>query len=157
MSQALRMINPIAAQNKCAVMFINQIRHKIWVMHWSNEVTTWGRALDFYSTQRLRISRKSTQSWQIKEEGENIWTPTFVEVVKNKVGKPFERAEFNILYGKGIDKAWELGDLLIEAGHITGRYKINEEKIANNSNELRKYIKENYKDLKEIYINSWID
>jgi recombination protein RecA len=29
MSQALRMINPIAAQNKCAVMFINQIRHKI--------------------------------------------------------------------------------------------------------------------------------
>ncbi len=57
MSQALRKITWAISKTGCTVIFINQIRMKIWVMFGSPETTTWGNALKFYASQRLDVRR----------------------------------------------------------------------------------------------------
>ncbi|HMD82577.1 MAG TPA: recombinase RecA, partial [Anaerolineales bacterium] len=50
MSQAMRKLTGIVSRSNTCLLFINQIREKIGVMFGSNEVTTGGRALKFYSS-----------------------------------------------------------------------------------------------------------
>ncbi|MEI5184496.1 hypothetical protein RJ921_35770, partial [Pseudomonas aeruginosa] len=46
------------------------------------------------------------------KEGENVvGSETRVKVVKNKIAAPFKQAEFQILYGEGINFYGELVDL----------------------------------------------
>ena len=54
MSQAMRVLSPIASKNNCTLIFVNQLRQKIGVMYGSPDVTTGGNALKFYSSIRIK-------------------------------------------------------------------------------------------------------
>ena len=110
MSQALRKITGNAQKSNTLVIFINQIRHKIGVMFGSPETTAGGNALKFYSSCRLDIRRIGT----VKDGDEVVGNETRVKVVKNKVSPLFKQAEFQILYGKGINRMGELIDLGVD-------------------------------------------
>ena len=114
MSQALRKLTSNIKTANCLVIFINQIRMKIGVMFGNPETTTGGNALKFYSSVRLDIRRIGS----VKEGDEIVGNETRVKVVKNKVSPPFKQTEFQILYGKGINRNGELVDLGVKHGLV---------------------------------------
>lgn len=114
MSQALRKITGAVSKSKAAVIFINQIRMKIGVMFGNPETTTGGMALKFYSSVRLDVRRIE----QLKKGDEIIGNRVRVKVVKNKVAPPFRMAEFEMMYGEGINLAGEAIDLGVKYGVI---------------------------------------
>jgi len=114
MSQALRKLTGNIKTADCLVIFINQIRMKIGVMFGNPETTTGGNALKFYSSVRLDIRRIGA----VKDGDEIIGNETRVKVVKNKVAPPFKQTEFQILYGRGINRNGELVDLGVKHGLV---------------------------------------
>ena len=129
MSQALRKITGNIQRSGATVVFINQIRMKIGVMFGSPETTTGGNALKFYSSVRLDIRRIGS----VKEGDEVTGNETRVKVVKNKVSPPFKQAEFQIMYGLGINQEGEILDFGNKLGLVEKSgafYKLDGESIG---------------------------
>ena len=160
MSQALRKITGNIQRSGATVIFINQIRLKIGVMFGSPETTTGGNALKFYSSVRLDIRRIGA----VKEGDEVIGNETRVKVVKNKVSPPFRQAEFQIMYGQGINSEGEILDFGQKLGVIEKAgswYSHKGEKIGQGKVNASTFLKENtairdalLKDIRAEYIVS---
>ena len=144
MSQAMRKLTAIVGKSKTCVIFINQIRHKIGIMFGNPEVTTGGNALKFYASLRLEIRRKG----QLKD-GENIiGNRTSVKVAKNKLAPPFQKVEFDILYGQGISYEGDLIEKAIESNVIIQAgswFSYKKDKISQGKENLRQKLKDDPK------------
>jgi recombination protein RecA len=149
MSQALRKLAGVISKSNTTVIFINQIRMKIGVMFGNPETTTGGNALKFYSSVRLDIRRIG----QIKDGEDIIGNRVRVKVVKNKVAPPFKKAEFDIMYNKGISLSGDVLDLAVERG-VVGKsgawFDYKDKKIAQGREAAKQYLEDNPKILEEI-------
>ena len=160
MSQALRKITGNIQRSNAMVIFINQIRMKIGVMFGNPETTTGGNALKFYSSVRLDIRRIGS----VKEGDEVIGNETRVKVVKNKVSPPFKQAEFQIMYGQGINVEGEILEYGQKLGLVEKAgawYSHNGEKIGQGKVNASNFLKENskiknglLKEIRNSYINT---
>ena len=142
MSQALRKITGSIQRKNTLVIFINQIRMKIGVMFGSPETTTGGNALKFYSSVRLDIRRIGA----IKDGDEGIGNETRVKVVKNKLAPPFKVAEFQILYGKGINRKAEIIEYAVQKGIVEKAgswYSYKGDKIGQGMSKVTEFLDEN--------------
>ncbi len=116
MSQALRKLTAAISRSKCVMVFINQVRQKIAMGYGATgETTPGGRALKFYASVRIDVRRISA----IKSGDTTIGSRVRAIVSKNKVAPPFRRAEFEILFDRGITHEGALLSLGVKHGVIT--------------------------------------
>ncbi|CAN5193029.1 intein-containing recombinase RecA [soil metagenome] len=119
------------------------------VVHNSPETQPGGRALKFYSSQRLDIRRIET----LKEGTEAVGNRVRVKVVKNKVAAPFRQAEFDIEYGTGISSEGCILDLGIEHNIVQKSgsfFSYDGERLGQGRNNAKAYLRENPDKTKEI-------
>ncbi len=137
MSRAMRKFAGAVSKSRCIAIFINQLREKVGVIYGNPEVTTGGRALKFYSSVRIDVRRGEP----IKDGTNIIGSHTKVKVAKNKVAPPFKRAEFDVLFGKGISRDSEIVDLGVECDLIkkSGAWYTMGEQRFQGRDALRKY------------------
>ncbi|MDR3091469.1 MAG: recombinase RecA [Clostridiales bacterium] len=117
MSQALRKLTAFVANNRCVLIFINQIRSMIQSQgRGPSETTTGGRALKFYSSIRIDVRRIGA----VEGTGDEIvGAITKIKIAKNKLAPPFKQCTLKIIYGEGISALANILDIAIEAGIVT--------------------------------------
>ena len=149
LSQAMRKLTGNLKKSNTMLIFINQIRMKIGVMFGNPETTTGGNALKFYASVRLDIRRIGA----VKNGDEIVGNETRVKVVKNKIAPPFKQAEFQILYGQGINNLGELIDLGVKNGFVEKAgawYSCNGERIGQGKANAAKYLEEHPEMAKDV-------
>ena len=149
MSQAMRKLTSVISKSNCVAIFINQVREKIGVMYGNPETTPGGRALKFYSSVRIEVRKGET----IKVGSEPIGARTKCKVVKNKVSPPFKECEFDLIFGKGIDRVGEVCDLATDLDIIKKSgawFSYNGQKIGQGRENAKEFLRSNPDIMKEV-------
>jgi len=142
MSQALRKLAGAISKSRTTAIFINQIREKVGVLFGNPETTPGGRALKFYSSVRLEVRKLES----LKKGTDVIGTRTRAKVVKNKVAPPFKKAEFDIIYGRGISGAGSVLDAGVDLGVVEKSgawYSFGDERLGQGRENAREYLESN--------------
>jgi recombination protein RecA len=103
LSKAMRKVtNWIARENICLI-FTNQLRTKMGVSFGDQWTTAGGKAIPFHASVRLRL--KNTGMIKAKMNGveQVVGSKTEVQVVKNRMGPPHRKVNYDIYYDSGID------------------------------------------------------
>lgn len=97
---ALRILAGSISRSKTIVIFINQLRDKVGVFYGAKTVTPGGKALKFFSSVRLEVSKGEKI---LDKDEKQIGNFLNITGVKNKVGFPFMKTSVELYYGKGLD------------------------------------------------------
>lgn len=100
LSQAFRKIRGKCKKQGVLLVCINQVRDKIGVMFGDPETTPGGKALKFMSSVRLRFEKKK----ELKVRNRNVGIRSRVKAIKNRVWRPHQFANVNILFDDGLTK-----------------------------------------------------
>lgn len=110
-----------AAGKKVVMIWISQERMKIGNVTFKEKVSG-GNAPKYYAAVAVELARKEF----VKvggEDGKPVGTKLIATVIKNQVAKPMQKADYNIMWGKGIDfdeallrRAGQLGILNVGGG-----------------------------------------
>lgn len=142
MSSALRQLSKVISETDTSVIFLNQTRMKIGKKFGNPRTTSGGMALKFYSSVRISLSRRA----QIKSKGEIVGNRVVAKVVKNKVGAPFRKAQFDIYYNEGISYYGDLIKVGVNLDVIEKNgswYSYGETKLGQGKNNSKEFLEEN--------------
>ncbi|MFM7088569.1 MAG: recombinase RecA [Candidatus Paceibacterota bacterium] len=116
MSRFMRRVASIANENGVMLILINQVRKNL-AAYGTPDETTGGKAIKFYSS--LRIEVKTTSSKKITHGNDIVGHTVTATVKKNRLGAPHTQAEFDIIYGKGVDGTGSLLDVAERLGILS--------------------------------------
>jgi recombination protein RecA len=118
LGQALRKLTAITSKTKTAVVFTNQVRANLGVTFGNPNTTPGGKALGFFASLRLSVTRLS----QIKKGEVNVGNLTKLKGEKNKTAPPFRETNLDLLfdlpqnYAPGFDRFASLANAAIQQG-----------------------------------------
>ena len=142
MSQGIAMIKGVASEVGCTIIFINQLRSTM-AQYGPSISTTGGKTLPFFATQRLEIKNKG----RVTVGDEVIGFKQHINIIKNKVAAPFKTIDYEIVYGKGIDKLNGFIEALVSKGILGkkggGHFSYGEAKLGQGLKKLRIVLEEN--------------
>ena len=144
MSQALRKLSAVINKSQSCVIFLNQIRQKIGVFYGNPETTPGGLALKFHAS--VRIELRTTSGAAIKEGSEQLGSRITATVRKNKVAPPFQKAEFDLIFGEGISKEGSLLDVAVDNNIIQrggSWFSFASERLGQGRENAKQFLKEN--------------
>lgn len=156
LSKAMRKVTNWIARERICLIFTNQLRTKLGVSFGDAWTTSGGKAIPFHASVRLRL--KNTGMIKAKDSNgveQVVGSKTEVQVVKNRMGPPHRKINYDIYYDSGIDNygGWleimkkfdlvkqagahyTLEDVDIETGETLGTIKFQSknfmEKVINN-------------------------
>ena len=103
LSKAMRKVtNWIARENICLI-FTNQLRTKLGVSFGDAWTTSGGKAIPFHASVRLRLKNTGMIKAKINGVEQVVGSKTEVQVVKNRMGPPHRKVNYDIYYDSGID------------------------------------------------------
>ena len=103
----------------CALLILNQIRMKIGVLYGNPETTPGGHALKHFCTQRVAVRHIGFITVGSKKE--KIGIRARARVVKNKVAVPYNTAEFDVIFGSGVDEEKAFVECAVKTGVVKKR------------------------------------
>jgi recombination protein RecA len=119
MSAELPKLVPLINASRTTVVFINQERDKPAVMFGSPTTTTGGRALKFYASIRMRV----TKGESIMDGSLQVGHRMGIKINKNKVAPPFEKTEIDLYYrdtSKGKRAGFDVWKDFLQVAQDTG-------------------------------------
>lgn len=108
-SSAYPKLKGALSQHNTCVIVVSQYREKIGVMFGNPTTTQGGHALKFYSDARIEVSKTLAKDGDVTYG--NI---TKIKTIKNKMAPPYKTAQFEIVYGLGIDTFGEVIRLAVD-------------------------------------------
>lgn len=130
LGKALRIVTGPISRSRTVVIFINQLRQKVGVVWGNPDVTPGGKALKFFASVRLNVTKGDKI---LGSKDVQIGNTIKLTAVKNKVGFPFRKGTFDLYYGEGVDLIADTMDTAEELKVINkegNTYMFGEEKIA---------------------------
>lgn len=112
-SDAYPKVKSALVKHNVCVIVTSQYREKIGIMFGNPTTTQGGHALKFYTDCRIEISKSMAKDGDVAYG--NI---TKMKATKNKMSPPYRVAQFDIVWGEGIDEVSELVELATEHGII---------------------------------------
>ena len=103
MSKLMRKVTGVASKNKTCMIFINQFRTNVGAMFGDPNVSTGGKALAFYASQRIAMRKVKLEKTDGITDEEGI--KVSCRVAKNRIsrGNPYKAAKYTAIFGQGID------------------------------------------------------
>ena len=148
LSQAMRKLTGLVSQSNTCLIFINQVRATIGQAYGNPEVTTGGKALKFYSSQRIDLRRIGSV-----KSGETIIGNTVrIKAAKNKLAAPFRVAEVELLFDRGFDTLGGLIDAAVAKGVVTKSgswYSYAGERAGQGKEQCREFFKDRAEELRK--------
>lgn len=139
-----RMLVDRIEQQRVHFMVISQLRDKLGVTFGETKTRSGGKALDYYATHIMWLAEKGKIKKEINSVERIIGVDVQAYVKKNKIGLPFRKADYTILYGYGVDDllamaswAYEVkrDELMKDLGFSKNGYKIRIGNIRNKGGE----------------------
>lgn len=118
LKSALKKLVKVCRETGTSVILVNHITFKVGMSYGNPETTPGGGGPRYYSSVRLDVRPIGGEQRVDKATGEVYAVGTRVKVIKNKVAVPFRKAEFDIVFGEGIDTAKDLIEVGIDVGVI---------------------------------------
>ena len=171
LSKAMRKVtNWIARENICLI-FTNQLRTKLGVSFGDAWTTSGGKAIPFHASVRLRLKNTGMIKAKINGVEQVVGSKTEVQVVKNRMGPPHRKVNYDIYYDSGIDNfgGWleimkkfdlvkqsgahyTLEDVDVETGELFGEIKFQSKNFVDKVIENKEVRDRLYKRICESYI-----
>ena len=103
LSKAMRKVTNWIARERICLIFTNQLRTKLGVSFGDQWTTAGGKAIPFHASVRLRLKNTGQIKAKINGVEQIVGSKTNVQVVKNRIGPPHRKVDYEIYYDSGID------------------------------------------------------
>ena len=151
LSQAMRILTGKCSRSQTTIIWINQIRTNIGQTWGNPETTPGGRALKFYSSVRLSVTRPQSEAIWEGTKDNIIGHSIDLRCVKNGGGIPFRRTQVDLIYpGDGRQTGFDkVSDLITFANERNlfeksgTHFLIKGDKVANGLEAMKRYLKNN--------------